>query len=88
MQATASGVKVRHTSPKKLGEIKVVFPRSVARQAQVAKRLDDLAGFSKKLQSRYRQKLIAFTELKQSLLQKAFAGELTDSVEAKTKAAQ
>ena len=39
--------------------------------------LDALAEKTRRLESNYEQKLEALNELKQSLLQKAFSGELT-----------
>jgi len=73
---SASGVKVRHTSPKKIGKVVVPFPTSVNEQKRVATRLEELAGEAFELQAIYRQKLSALDELKQSLFAKAFAGGL------------
>ena len=77
VQSSASGVKVRHTSPKKLGSIKVFFLRTNAEQKAVADTLNDLYAETKRLETIYRQKIVALKELKQSILQKAFTGELT-----------
>ncbi|WP_376694576.1 restriction endonuclease subunit S [Wenzhouxiangella sp. EGI_FJ10409] len=77
VQATASGVKVRHTSPKKLGEILVKYPSKLHEQAAVAKYLNQMKGEIVKLEHLYARKLNGLGELKQSLLQKAFSGELT-----------
>lgn len=77
VQATASGVKVRHTSPKKLGEIDICFPSTIVEQRETADKLNDLLEETKRLATIYQQKLISLTELKQSLLQIAFSGELT-----------
>lgn len=46
-------------------------------QEIVAKRLDELSVETHRLERVLRQKMIALAELKQSLLQKAFSGELT-----------
>jgi type I restriction enzyme S subunit len=73
----ASGVKVRHTSPKKLGDVKLAFPQSLAQQIAVANRLDECARQTSALEVLGQHKLSALAELKQSILQKAFAGELT-----------
>ena len=73
---SASGAKVRHTSPRKLGDIVVSFPKSTKAQKLIADRLDELHGETQRLDSIYRQKLNELAELKQSILQKAFAGEL------------
>jgi type I restriction enzyme S subunit len=77
VQETASGVKVRHTSPSKLGAIKVSYPDSLLEQETVASRLNKLSTQSQNLATIYQQKLQSLAELKQSLLQKAFSGELT-----------
>lgn len=74
---SASGVKVRHTSPTKLGQISVSFPESREQQDVVATQLDNLLEETARLTERYELKLSAISELKQSILQKAFAGELT-----------
>ena len=74
---SASGVKVRHTSPTKLGQIAVSFPNSRGEQDRVARRLDDLLDETRRLGEKYELKLFQISELKQSILQKAFSGELT-----------
>jgi type I restriction enzyme S subunit len=76
VQESASGVKVRHTSPKKLGSVSICFPPPKTKQKVVADRLNELSAETKRLEAIYQQKLTALTELKQSLLQKAFTGEL------------
>ncbi|WP_225907685.1 restriction endonuclease subunit S [Leptolyngbya sp. BL0902] len=80
VQDTASGVKVRHTSPKKLGAIPVCFPPTILQQQQVADKLNILHTETQRLEAIYQQKLAALNELKQSILQKAFSGELTAEV--------
>jgi type I restriction enzyme S subunit len=74
---SASGVKVRHTSPTKLGEILVSFPKSREEQDKVARQLDDLLDETTRLGEKYELRLSQISELKQSILQKAFSGELT-----------
>ncbi|MGH8501389.1 MAG: restriction endonuclease subunit S [Gammaproteobacteria bacterium] len=77
----ASGVKVRHTSPKKLGRLMISYPPSLSEQERIAASLDDVLLKSKSLETIYRQKLENFGQLKQSILQKAFSGELTSKLE-------
>ena len=74
---SASGVKVRHTSPTKIGEIVVSFPISVAEQCAIVSKLNDLASETNRLESLYQHKRTTLAELKQSLLHKAFSGALT-----------
>ena len=74
---SASGVKVRHTSPAKIGEVVVSFPISVAEQGAIVSKLNDLTSETHRLESLYQHKLTTLAELKQSLLHKAFSGALT-----------
>ena len=83
----ASGVKVRHTSPGKLCSVAVTFPCSGDEQRMIADELDEVLDSTRTLESIYRQKLAALTELKQSILRKAFAGELTAEVAEQVEAA-
>jgi type I restriction enzyme, S subunit len=73
---SASGVKVRHTSPTKIGEVVVSFPSSISEQRAIVSILKDLSKETKRLESNYQRRLDTFKELKKSLLQKAFNGEL------------
>lgn len=76
LHKSASGVKVRHTSPKKIGDVVVSFPISIAEQQLVASTLTTLGEEIKRLESIYQQKIDALDELKQSLLHQAFSGAL------------
>jgi len=73
---SASGVKVRHTSPTKIGDIIVSFPTSVSEQRAIVSILEDLREETQRLETLYRQKLAALDELKKSLLHQAFTGQL------------
>ena len=53
------------------------FPVDLVMQKKIALRLASLSGEIKQLETIYQQKRTALTELKQSILQKAFRGELT-----------
>lgn len=55
---------------------KFPFP-GLATQLSIVAKLDDLSEAVRSVEAIYESKLTALTELKQSLLQKAFAGELT-----------
>ena len=76
VQSTASGVKVRHTSPKKLCEISITYPLDLESQKKTADKLNELQSETKRLETIYQRKLDALAELKQSLLQRAFTGQL------------
>ncbi|MBU0459556.1 MAG: restriction endonuclease subunit S [Nanoarchaeota archaeon] len=64
-------------SVKVLKEIDMPFP-SIEEQAQIISKLDNLSEQTKQLESIYSKKLLSLEELKQSILQKAFKGELTE----------
>jgi|CXWL01.1.fsa_nt_gi type I restriction enzyme S subunit len=73
---SASGVKVRHTSPTKIGEVVVSFPTLISEQRTIVSTLKDLHEETQRLESIYQQKLAALGELKKSLLHQAFSGAL------------
>ena len=73
---SASGVKVRHTSPTKIGEVVVSFPTLISEQRTIVSTLKDLHEKPQRLESIYQEKLAALDELKKSLLHQAFNGEL------------
>jgi type I restriction enzyme S subunit len=73
---SASGVKVRHTSPTKIGEVLVSFPTSLSEQRAIVSKLTHLDEETQRLESIYQQKLDALVGLKKSLLHQAFTGEL------------
>lgn len=61
----------------KLGELEFHFPKSKEDQQTIVRQLDALRAQTQKLEAIYQQKLLNLEELKKSLLQKAFSGELT-----------
>jgi type I restriction enzyme S subunit len=73
---SASGVKVRHTSPTKIGEVVVAVPTSLAEQERVVSTLVSLEEQVGRLESPYQQKRDALDGLKKSLLHQAFTGNL------------
>ncbi len=76
IHASASGVKVRHTSPTKIGEVVVSFPTCIKEQKAIVSTLAALSAETQRLASLYQQKLAALAALKKSLLHQAFRGEL------------
>jgi type I restriction enzyme, S subunit len=59
-----------------LEAFKVVFPISLSTQQSIVQKLDALSAETKKLEAIYQQKINDLEELKKSILQKAFSGEL------------
>ena len=71
-----TGIGVPHISGKQIQSFKFLKP-SLFEQNFISDNLDELRSKSQRLEAVYRQKLAALNELKQSILQKAFTGELT-----------
>jgi type I restriction enzyme S subunit len=65
----------------KLGELEFHFPKSKEAQQIIVRQLDALRAETQKLEAVYQQKIADLEELKKSILQKAFAGELKTSQE-------
>jgi type I restriction enzyme S subunit len=76
IHSSASGVKVRHTSPTKIGEVVAAFPTSFPEQKRIVMTLASLKEETQRLTRLYERKLAALEALKKSLLHQAFTGEL------------
>lgn len=61
-----------------LKNIKISFPKSLKEQQTIVRQLDALRAETQKLEAVYQKKIDDLEELKKSILQKAFAGELRD----------
>ena len=77
IRETATGTMVRHTAPSRILSNVIPVPKLAIDQSTMVARLDDVDEDVLNLEVLYRRKLTALTDLKQSLLHKAFAGELT-----------
>jgi type I restriction enzyme S subunit len=84
VQETATGLKVRHTSPKKMQLIAIWLPKNLDDQNSIAQELFNLKEASLKLEEIYKKKSLQLDELKKSILQKAFSGELTKTLDGDT----
>lgn len=71
------GTGVPNLHLEEIREVEIAFPKSKEAQMDLSQKLDSLLNHCNKLEEKFSQKLAALSELKQSLLQKAFAGELT-----------
>lgn len=70
------GATVHRLQSDFLKNLIVAFPKSIQKQKQIVKKLDQLSEKTQKLESLYKQKLDNIEEIKKSILQKAFSGEL------------
>ena len=80
-----TGSTFPNVSASDLKKIIIPFPPKEQR-GDIVERIEDLSSESQRLEAIYQQKLTTLTELKQSLLQKAFSGELTADVSTKKEA--
>lgn len=71
-----TGMAQPKLTQKALNSIPVPLPSSIEQQHEVVTTLQSLATETQRLESLYQRKLAALDELKQSLLARAFAGEL------------
>lgn len=60
---------------------RIAFPKSLKAQQSIVQKVDSLSLETKKLEAIYQQKIADLEELKKSVLQKAFNGELTGKKE-------
>tara|TARA_R100000655_G_scaffold46942_1_gene83927 strand:- start:909 stop:2381 length:1473 start_codon:yes stop_codon:yes gene_type:complete len=77
LERGASGATMLNLSNKALSNLKISMP-CLTEQNRILDQLSELNGQCQAVQSIYQQKLTALAELKQSLLRKAFSGELTE----------
>ena len=72
-----TGIGVPHISGKQILDFSFTTP-SLKEQQTIVQKLDALSTETKKLEAIYNQKINDLEELKKSILQKAFNGELTN----------
>ncbi len=76
LQNHFSGTGIQHFTGKSLGKFTMPWP-SFEKATEIVSTIEAMKNKSEALQAHYRQKLQDLDDLRQSLLQKAFAGELT-----------
>jgi type I restriction enzyme S subunit len=74
------GANISNLNQKMLSALPIIMP-IIERQLQIVKGIEEVSYQSNQLISIYQKKLNALAELKQSILHKAFTGELTQSPE-------
>tara|TARA_B110000211_G_scaffold174740_1_gene197445 strand:+ start:248 stop:1501 length:1254 start_codon:yes stop_codon:yes gene_type:complete len=83
LYSTANGTRQANLSTATMKEIIITIPNT-DRQRELCCEFDDLETETMKLAKIYNQKLTDLDELKKSILQKAFSGELTKTLEVDT----
>lgn len=82
MEKLQKGASYPAVTDSEVKGIYISFPKSLKDQKTIVKALDALSTETKKLEAIYQQKITDLEELKKSILQKAFNGELrTENVE-------
>jgi type I restriction enzyme S subunit len=71
-----SGMAQPKLNQTKLNTIPIPFPNSIREQGKIVQKLDALSLETKKLEAIYTQKIADLEEMKKSVLQKAFSGQL------------
>ncbi|WP_421795496.1 restriction endonuclease subunit S [Haliscomenobacter sp.] len=71
-----NGVGIKSLNQGSLSSLVVLFPKNLTTQQSIIQKLDALSAQTKKLEAIYQQKINDLEELKKSILQKAFSGEL------------
>ncbi len=73
---SGSGVGIKSLNQGSLSALMIPFPKSKEEQEQIVEKLDTLSAKTKKLEAIYEKKIVDLEEMKKSILQKAFNGEL------------
>jgi type I restriction enzyme M protein len=76
-QKASRSINQANINAKILSNEPIFLPRTVSDQVAIVRKLDDLSSLTQRLQGIYQAKLAFLAGLKQAILQKAFAGELT-----------
>ncbi len=76
LESLSTGATMQNLSNQSLSDLIIAMP-SLDEQNRITNKIDDLRTETQRLETIYRQKIAALKELKQSILQKAFTGELT-----------
>ena len=82
------GAALMQINIRDLRKVLVFFPKQQEEQQILIKKLSQIEEKAQRLEAIYQQKLTALNELKQSILQKAFTGELTADTASQAKEAK
>ena len=82
MLRVGNGVGIRSLNQGSLSSLKIPFPELLKEQEAIIEVVDSIAENIQRLKDIYQRKINDLEELKKSILQKAFAGELeTETLE-------
>jgi type I restriction enzyme S subunit len=75
MASNSTGATIKNFSLKSMRNYTLPLP-SIKEQKKIVNKLDNISAESKKLEAIYTQKIADLEEMKKSVLQKAFSGQL------------
>ena len=76
MEKLQKGASYPAVTDSEVKGIYIQFPKSLKTQLKIVQKLDELSAETKRLESIYQKKLITLEELKKSILNQAFSGQL------------
>lgn len=76
LNSISNGTSIPQINNYSFDDVKIPFPKSKETQQTIVRQLDALRAETQKLEAVYQKKIADLEELKKSILQKAFAGEL------------
>jgi type I restriction enzyme S subunit len=76
LNTISNGTSIPQINNYSFDEVRIPFPKSLKEQQTIVRQLDALLAETQKLETVYQKKIGDLEELKKSILQKAFAGEL------------
>lgn len=71
-----NGANIRSLNQGALSKLRINFPVALSEQERIVEQLETMQSETQRLESLYQRKIAALDELKQSLLQQAFSGQL------------
>lgn len=71
-----NGANIRSLNQGALSRLRINFPVALSEQERIVEQLETMQSETQRLESLYQRKIAALDELKQSLLQQAFSGQL------------
>lgn len=77
LNSISNGTSIPQINNYSFDDVKIPFPKSLKEQQTIVRQLDALRTETQKLEAVYQKKIDDLEELKKSILQKAFVGELT-----------
>ena len=73
---SGNGTDIRNLNQQSLSSLVFKYPLKIEEQKRIVNEINNLSEQTKQLEKHYNQKLKNLEELKKSILQKAFSGEL------------